>query len=66
MTIRRFGLEGGVGDAVLGEGVLDLFRNLWPAGKVVKDDMRCECRLGSADGPHVDVVCFFYMFIFDK
>ena len=66
MAIRCFGFEGGMGDAMLGEGVFDLFRNLQPAGEVVEDDMCRECRFGGADGPHVDVVCLFYMLVFNN
>ena len=59
-------LEGRMGDAMLGKLVFESFCHLWPMGQVVNDHMRRKCRLGGADGPHMDVVCAFHMLFFGK
>ena len=65
MAIRRFGFQSGVGDAVMGKGMLEMFRNLGPAGEVVNDDVCREGCLSGADGPYVDMVCVFHVLLID-
>ena len=57
MAIQRLRFESGMGDAMLGKLVFELFRNLWPTGEVVEDDVCREGCFGGADGPNVDVMC---------
>ena len=48
-------------DVVLFKLVFEMLRHLRPTAEVVNDYMRCERRLGGADGPHVDMMHLLYM-----
>ena len=66
MAVGCLGFQRGVSDAMLGKRMLEPLCHLWPMGQVVNDHMRRKCRLGGADGPHMDMVRPFHMLFLGK